>query len=82
MTDIGLMFKSLNLAWIVRLLATGKRSWCTVSNHFFRKMGGLDFVLGCNYNASYINQLPVFITIYSTLSINCKLSMAMTNHKI
>lgn len=60
MTDIGLMFKSLNLAWIARLLATGKRSWCTVPNHFFRKMGGLDFILRCNYNAKYFNQLPVF----------------------
>ena len=60
MTDIGLMFKSLNLAWVARLLATGKRSWCTVPNHFFRKMGGLDFILRCNYNAKYFNQLPIF----------------------
>ena len=60
MTDIGLMFKSLNLAWIVRLMPTGKRSWCTVPNHFFRKVGGLDFILRCNYNANYFNQLPVF----------------------
>ena len=43
-----------------RLLATGKRSWCTVPNHFFRKMGGLDFILRCNYNAKYFDQLPVF----------------------
>ena len=60
MTDIGLMFKSLNLAWIARLLVTGNRSWCTVPNHFFRKMGGLDFILMCNYNAKYFNQLSVF----------------------
>ena len=29
-------------------------------NHFFRKMGGLDFILRCNYDAKYFNQLPVF----------------------
>ena len=56
MIDVGLRFKSLNLAWIPRLLATGKRSWYTVANYFFRKMGGLDFILGCNYNAKYFNQ--------------------------
>jgi len=61
MTNIGLMLKSLNLAWIARLLATGKRSWCTVPNLFFRKMGGLDFILRYNYNAKYFNQLPVFL---------------------
>lgn len=60
MTDMGLMFQSLKLAWIPRLLSAGKKNWCTVPNHFFRKMGGLNFLLRCNYNAKYFDQLPVF----------------------
>ena len=84
MTDIGLMFKSLNPAWIARLLATGKRSWCTVPNHFFRKMGGVDFILRCNYNAKYFNRLPVFYkkNILDSFNELKTLKMAMTNHKI
>ena len=32
MTYIGLMFKSLKLAWIPRILSAGKKNWCTVPN--------------------------------------------------
>ena len=60
MTDISLMFKSLKLAWIPRLLCAGKKNWCTVPDHYFRKMGGLNFLLRCNYNVKYFDQLPVF----------------------
>ena len=60
MPDIGLMFKLLNLAWIPRLMKTGKRSWWTVPNHFFSKMRGLNFILRCNYNAKHFNELPAF----------------------
>ena len=45
MTDMGLMFKSLKLAWIPRILSAGKRNRCTVPDHHFRKMGGLNFLL-------------------------------------
>jgi len=60
MTDIGLMFKSLKLAWIPRLLSSGKKNWCTVPDHYFRKIGGLIFLLRCNYNVKYFDRLPVF----------------------
>ena len=40
MTDMFLMFKSLKLAWIPRILSAGKKNWCTVSDLHFRKMGG------------------------------------------
>ena len=60
MTDISLMFKSLKLAWIPRLLCAGKKNWCTVPDHYFRKMGGLNFLLRCNYNVKYFDQLPFF----------------------
>ena len=76
MTDIWLMFKSLNLAWIPRLLAPGKRSWCTVPNHFFRKMGGLNLYWGATMMRSISTNYPFFI------KMNWKLSVAMTNHQI
>ena len=60
MTDMGLMFKSLKLAWIPRILTAGKKNWSTVPDHYFRKMGGLNFLLRCNYNVNYFGKLPVF----------------------
>lgn len=60
MTDMSLMFKSLKLAWIPRILSAGKKNWCTVPDHYFRKMGGLNFLLRCNYNVNYFDKLPVF----------------------
>ena len=53
MTDKGLMFKSLKLAWIPRILSAGKKNWCTVPDHYFRKMGGLYFLFRCNYNVRH-----------------------------
>ena len=60
MTDMGLMFKSLRLVWIPRILFAGKKNWCTVPDHYFRKMGGLNFLLRCNFNVNYFDKLPVF----------------------
>ena len=60
MTDMGLMFKSLKLAWIPRILSAGKKNRCAVPDHHFRKMGGLNFLLRCNYNVNYFDKLPVF----------------------
>ena len=40
MVDVDLMLKALRLAWIPRLMTAGKRNWCTIPNHFFRKKKG------------------------------------------
>ena len=45
MTDVDLMFRTLRLAWIPRLLTAGDCNWCTVPYHFFRNLGGLNFLL-------------------------------------
>jgi len=60
MTDIDLMFTSLRLAWIPRLLTAGDRNWCTVPNHFFRKLGGLKFLLRCNDDMKHPPQMAIF----------------------
>ena len=60
MTDLNIMFKALKLAWIPRILASDKRNWCTIPNHFLKKMGGLNFLLTCNYDATFFNDLPTF----------------------
>ena len=52
-TDLNIMFKALKLAWIPRILASDKRNWCTIPNHFLKKMGGLNFLLRCNYDATF-----------------------------
>ena len=60
MTDVDLMFKALRLAWIPRLLNAGDKNWCSVPNYYFRKQGGLNFLLKCNYDTKYFPQLPAF----------------------
>ncbi|KAL9957825.1 hypothetical protein ACROYT_G034773 [Oculina patagonica] len=60
MTDLHIMFKALKLAWIPRLLASDNGNWCTIPNHFFNKTGGLKFLLRCNYDARFFNDLPTF----------------------
>ena len=46
MIDVDVMFKSLRLAWIPRLLQNTKSNWKTVPEHFFQKCGTLRFLLG------------------------------------
>ena len=71
MTDMGLMFKSFKLAWIPRILSAGKKNWCTVPDHHFRKMGGLNFLLRCNYNVNYFDKFRAFYkTILESFSEN------------
>ena len=60
MTDPNITFKALKLAWIPRLIKSDKSNWCTNPNHFFKRMGGLNFLLRCNYDTKYFNDLPVF----------------------
>ena len=44
-----------------------KRNWCTIPNYFFKKLGGLSFLLRCSYDTKYLNDLPIF---YKTILDN------------
>ena len=47
--DFDIMLKALKLAWIPRLLRTSDNSnWCIIPKHYFKGMGGLNFLLRCN----------------------------------
>ena len=60
MTDLNIMFKALRLAWIPRLIKSENSNWCTIPNHFFKSVGGLKFLLRCNYDTKHFKDLPVF----------------------
>ena len=61
MIDFYIMLKTLKLTWIPRLLRTSDNSnWCIAPKHYFRQMGGLNFLLRCNYDMNYFNDLPLF----------------------
>ena len=61
MTDVGLMIKVMRLAWIPRLLKHVNSNWNSVPNFFLRRLGGLNFLLRCNYDVTYLNsKLPTF----------------------
>ena len=60
--DFDIMLKALKLAWIPRLLRTSDNSsWCIIPKHYqFKGMGGLNFLLRCNYDTNYFSDLPLF----------------------
>ena len=61
MTDVGLMLKAMRLAWIPRLLKHANSNWNSVPNFFLRRLGGLNFLLRCNYDVTFLNsKLPTF----------------------
>lgn len=70
--NIEILFKSLNLAWISRLLTVYRHSsetWKSIPNHLFEKFGGLNFLLHCNYDNKLLAKfsLPLF---YRQILIN------------
>ena len=60
--SIDVLVKSLKLAWISRLLTdepTCRESWKTIPNYFFEKCGGLNFLLRCNYDKYFLEQIDL-----------------------
>ena len=61
MTEVGLMLKAMRLAWIPRLLKHPNSNWNSVPDFFLRRLGGLNFLLRCNYDVIFLNsKLPTF----------------------
>ena len=61
MIDFDVMLKALKLTWIQRLLRTSDNSnWCIILKHYFKRMGGLNFLQRCNYDMNFFNDLPLF----------------------
>ena len=52
------MQKSLRLVWIGRIIQKSK--WATVANYYFSKMGGLSFLLHCNFDVQHLPYIPPF----------------------
>ena len=61
--NMEVMAKSLKLAWISRFLSTDvllrKENWKAIPYHFFREHGGLNFLLRCNYDKKFFNQIDL-----------------------
>lgn len=45
MADVECMVKALRFPWIPRLLKKGHQNWKTVQDSFFKRYGGLEFML-------------------------------------
>ena len=61
MTDVDIMIKALRLAWIPRLLNPDSLNWKSIPDYFFNRLGGLNFLLRCNYDTKYLDpKLPAF----------------------
>ena len=61
MTEVGLMLKAMRLAWIPCLLKHPNSNWNSVPDFFLRRLGGLNFLLRCNYDVIFLNsKLPTF----------------------
>ena len=60
--SIYALSKSLKLAWISRLLAVdygSGESWKAIPNYFFERYGGLNFILRCNYDKKFLDQIEL-----------------------
>ena len=68
--NMEVMAKSFKLAWISRFLSTDvlsrKENWKAIPYHFFREFSGLNFLLRCNYDKKFFNQIdfPPFTNRY------------------
>jgi len=61
MPDVDLKIKALRLAWLPRLLNPAKQNWKSIPDNIFRKLGGLNFLLRCNYDTKHLDpKLPIF----------------------
>ena len=61
MIDFDVMLKALKLTWIQRLLRTSDNSsWCIIPKHYFKRMGGLNFLQRRNYDMNFVNDFPLF----------------------
>ena len=59
------VIKALRLVWLPRHLNPSKQNWKSIPDHFFRKPGGLNFLLRCNYDPRYLDpKLSIFIEMY------------------
>jgi len=55
-THVETLCKALRLAWIQRLLrgdSRGMESWKVIPCSFFKKYGGLNFLLHCNFDENF-----------------------------
>ena len=50
------MVKALRLSWISRFLLGSDESWKAIPNSYFNKLGGLPFILKCNYYAKTLSE--------------------------
>ena len=60
MTNVDLMLKAMHLAWISFLLKHANSNWNSVPDFFLRRLGGLNFLLHCNYVIFLNLKLPTF----------------------
>ena len=64
-TNVEIMFKSLRLAWIQRLLKNDEEkddTWSAIPKFYFNKYGGLNFLLRSNYDKKFLkdSDIPSF----------------------
>ena len=90
MTDFDVMLKALKLNWIPGLLWISDNSdWCIIPKHYFRSKGGLNFLLRCNYDTNYFNDIPLickkilefFNELKTLYSYNQKQELILFNNK-
>lgn len=61
MIDFDIMLKVLKFVWISRLLRISDNSnWCIILEYYFRRRGGLNFLLRCNYDINYFKDFSFF----------------------
>ena len=62
MIDFEIMERSLKIAWIKRFIENSDAAGNAIPNHAVSQLGGLDFLVKCDYDLKLLNldQLPEF----------------------
>ena len=62
MIDFEIMERSLKIAWIKRFTENSDAAWKAIPNHAVSQLGGLEFLVKCDYDLKLLNldQLPEF----------------------
>ena len=62
MIDFEIMERSLTIAWVERFMEKSDASWKAIQDHAVSQLGGLDFLVKCDYDLNLLDldQLPDF----------------------
>ena len=81
--DIESKYKALRIAWIKRIISG--EGWNDIILEYLEPMGGMQFLLKCNYDTKYLNYIPKFyknlLDFNTEITKDCNSEYVIWNNK-